>query len=171
MTVTTIIGKNRDHNDIWRKVNCDTPRQRTGSLQCPHKEMELGEGVPLCIIAKSETSSVSSRNRPHVTRQLPQEEISSSCVYVGRGGGGSCLYYFPRQHTATPCPASIWSVGINPDFSRKLEECFAAVSKLISCIACVQRLIAVSLLHLLRLSQNVTLSVAKCRTVEKTGRK
>lgn len=127
--------------------------------------MELGEGVPLCIFAKSETSSVSRRkhSRAHVTRQLPQEENSSSWAV------GALVFVSFQDCTLQPLVASVWSVTLNQFFSRKLEEGFIAVSKPISCIACAKRLIAISLRLLLRLSQNVPLSIAKYCAVEKTG--
>lgn len=125
----------------------------------------VGEGCTLCIFAKSETSSVSRRkhSRALVTRQLPQEENSSSWAV------GPLVFVSFQDCTLQPLVASVWSVALNHFFSRKLEEGFIAVSKPISCIACAKRLIAVSLRLLLRLSQNVTLSIAKYCAVEKTG--
>lgn len=108
---------------------------------------------------------------------VQKETLQSAChpaASSGRkqfilGGGGSCFRFFPGLHIATPCRFSLVSGIKSIFFSRKLEEGFIAVSKPISCIACAKRLIAVSLRLLLRLSQNVTLSIAKYCAVEKTG--
>lgn len=127
----------------------------------------VGGRSTLCIFAKSETSSMSRRkhSRARVTRQLPQEANRSSWAV------GALVYLSFQDCALHPLVASVWSVALNQMFFRTLEEGFVAVSKPIPCIACVKRLIAASLRRLLRLSQNVTLSIARFRAVEKTGRK
>lgn len=71
--------------------------------------MEFREEVPLCIFAKSETSSVSRRkhSRALVTWQLPQEESSLSWAV------GALVFASFQDCTLQPLVASVWSVTLN----------------------------------------------------------
>ena len=126
-----------------------------------------GERRPLCntdvchIICLQQEAF--QRNKASVTRQLPQEESCRSW--------GLLFARLPRTAYRSSLSSFRLVCAIEQDFSRKLADGLIAVSKLRSCIACLTRLIAISLLRLLRLLQNVALSRAKWRTVEKTGRK
>lgn len=146
--------------------------QLPGPHQCSQEGTEQGKGdlfvALLCLHhLLSPAGSISEEQSQCNTAASTGRKLS----VLGGGGWGLLFARLPRTAYHSPLSSFRLVCATEQDSSRKPEDGFIAVSKLRSCVACLRRLIAVSLLGLLRLSQNVALSGAKRHTVEKTGRK